>query len=333
MTSLQFRSGTRRLRYSIGAALTATVALVALSGCGAPAESDGGDVNGTIGLIFNAAADPNQQAIAAGLEEVATPAGWEIAEVDAKADAAAANDLMNTLVTRQVDAIVFITFDPASLQSGIAAANAADIPVYAIGSGYGEPEGLTGATRQDGGTEQTETMVEDMGGESGAVLAFTYRAGAPCAVSEQRFDEVMAGYPDIDVTKADVNNPSAEKFGEDTAAAWLQSHPEGSGPYAFWGCYDGPNLGALVALKSAGRTDVKIYGAYGQPEAIKAIQDGTYTATWFFNLKSDGERVANDIISGDYSLANPDLYETETVKVDASTVEQFIIDYPEAAPK
>ncbi len=289
---------------------------------------------GTIGLIFNAAADPNQQAIAAGLDEVASAAGWTITSVDANADAAAANDLMNTMVTRQVDAIVFITFDPASLQSGIAAANAANIPVYAIGSGYGQPEGLSGATRQDAGTVQTQTMIDDMGGGTdGAVLAFTYRAGAPCAISEGRFDEVMAQHPDVEVTKADVNNPSASKFGEDTAAAWLQSHPAGEQPLAIWGCYDGPNLGALVALRAAGRNDVKIYGAYGQPEAIKAIQDGEYTATWFFDLRSDGERVAQDILSGTYSPTNQDLYETQTVKVDASTVEQFIQDFPYAAPQ
>jgi ribose transport system substrate-binding protein len=310
-----------------------TIAAAALSGLAACSESEAGSestdkAKGVIGLVFDAEYDPNQQSIAAGLKKVAEPAGYEITSVNANSDAAAANDLMKTMVTRKVDAIVFITFDADALKSGIAAANEANIPVYAIGSGYGQPEGLTGATRQDGGAEETRTMAEDMGGK-GAVLAFTYRAGRPCAVSEQRFDEVMAEYPDIEVTKSDVNSPAAAKWGEDTTAAWLRSHPEGE-PLAVWGCHDGPSLGAVVALKAADRKDVKVYGAYGQAEAIQAIRDGNYTATWFYDLKSDGERVAQDIISGEFSLTNPDLYETKTVKVDASNVEQFVKDYPDA---
>lgn len=333
-------------RINIWMVLSVAVALIA-SACGGSSESttttsEAGTATsepamttsepaaegGEIGLIFNAASDPNQQAIARGVETVAEPAGYEVTELNSNSDAAAANDLMNTLVTRQVDAIIFITYDPAAMQAGIAAANEANIPVYAIGSGYGTPEGLTGAARQDAGTQQTERMVADLDGE-GSVLAFTFRAGNPCAVAEERFDTVMADYPDIEVSKQDVANPNATQFGQDTTAAWLRSHPEG-GPLAIWACWDGPNIGAVAALKEAGRTDVLLYGGYGQAEAIAAIAAGDYTATWFFDLESDGERAANDIISGEFNVDNPDFWESETVLVDASTVDQFMEDYPQA---
>lgn len=302
-----------------------TVVLLALamvaSACGGSSDSTTAEEDGgQIGLIFNAASDPNQQAIARGLKSVAEPAGYEVIELDSNSDAAAANDLMNTLVTREVDAIVFITFDPAAMQSGISAANEAGIPVYAIGSGYGEPEGLTGAARQDAGALMTQRMAEDMGGV-GSVLAYTFRAGAPCAVAEERLDSVMADYPEIELTKQNVASPNATQFGEDTTSAWLQSHPAGD-PVAVWACWDGPNIGAMAANKAAERTDVMLYGGYGQAEAIVAIAAGDYTATWFFDLGSDGERAARDIISGEYSLDNPDFWESETVMVDASTVER-----------
>jgi ribose transport system substrate-binding protein len=345
MDSSRVRPSTTKGLRRVGAYLAVAVALGTAAACSSssssapaqansassPAGSASAQANkGTIGIVFDSTADPNEQAIAAGIKKIATPDGYQVTEVNANADAQEANSEMSVLVTRQVKAIVFISFDPTALVSGITAANQANIPVYAVGSGYGHPQGLTGAARQDAGTQETDQMIAGLGRGKAAVLAFTYRAGAPCAVAEQRFDAVMQQHPQIQVTKSDVPGPSSEQFGQNTAAAWLQSHPAGSEPLAIWACYDEPNLGAVVSLKQAGRHDVKVYGAYGQAEAIAAIQSGWYTATWYFDLESDGEHVAKDIASGTFSLSRPDLWQTKTVVVDSANVNAFIKDYPEA---
>ncbi len=285
---------------------------------------------GTIGLIFDSTADPNEQAIAEGVKKVAIPDGYQVTEVNANADAQEANSEISILVTRQVKAIVFFSFDPTALTSGIEAANRANIPVYAVGAGYGHPQGLTGAARQDAGAQETDQMLAGLGSGKAAVLAFTYSGGAPCVIATERFDAIMKNHPEVQVTLANVPNPSSEQFGENTTAAWLESHPAGSEPLAIWACYDEPNLGAVVALKQARRHGIKVYGAYGQAEAIAAIQSGWYTATWYFDLESDGVHVATDIASGEYSLSHPDLWQTKVVMVDAADVNAFIKEYPQA---
>jgi ribose transport system substrate-binding protein len=332
MASSRVRAGRTAVLRRVSAGTVAAVALGALAACGSssPSASGGSSSKGTIGLIFDSTADPNEQAIAAGVKKIAIPDGYKVTEVNANADTSQANSEIQILVTKQVKAIVFFSFDPTGLVSGILAANRAKIPVYAVGSGYGHPQGLTGAARQDAGTQETEQMLAGLGTGKAAVLAFTFSGGAPCVVATQRFDAVMKSHPEVQVTLSNVPGPSSEQFGESTAAAWLQSHPAGSEPLAIWACYDEPNLGAVVALKQAGRHDVKVYGAYGQAEAIAAIKSGWYTATWYFDLESDGVHVAQDIASGKYSLSHPDLWQTKVVMVDSADVNTFIKDYPQA---
>lgn len=331
VASSKVHAARTKMLHRVGASVAVAVALATVAACGSSSNSASGHASkGTIGLIFDSTADPNEQAIAEGVKKVAIPDGYQVTEVNANADAQEANSEISVLVTRQVKAIVFFSFDPTALTSGIEAANRAKIPVYAVGAGYGHPQGLTGAARQDAGAQETDQMLAGLGSGKAAVLAFTYSGGAPCVVATERFDAIMKSHPDVQVTLANVPNPSSEQFGENTAAAWLESHPAGSEPLAIWACYDEPNLGAVVALKEAARHGIKVYGAYGQAEAIAAIQSGWYTATWYFDLESDGVHVAKDIASGKYSLSHPDLWQTKTVMVDAADVSTFIKEYPEA---
>jgi ribose transport system substrate-binding protein len=313
---------------------TVVVTCGLLAACGSDDESEGTASSGEekklkIGAVLQTGASPGQQEFLGGLQDGAKKYGYEVKVADAQADAAKANDLVQSFVNQKVDAINIQVIDPAALKAGLSAANAAKIPVY-LYYAYGEPEGVAAVTSLNAATAQTERLVADMG-DKGSVLAFTFRIGQPCVYAEKDFDKVMAANPGIEVKKQEVAAPGWEKDGATATQAWLKSHPEGSGPLAAWGCWDGPAVGAASALREAGRTDVKVYGGFAEPGGLKAVQDGLFTATYWFDNRAEGVKML-DLIHSDSQKGSitPTYSEAPPVEVDKSNVEQFLTDHPEA---
>jgi ribose transport system substrate-binding protein len=283
----------------------------------------------TIGVVYNTATDPNQQRVVSGIQQQAKAYGYAVKVVNPNSDAAQANNLIQVFVNEHVNAIVFMTFDPASLKSGIGAAVKAKIPVYGW-SVYGKPAGIVGAMREIYGTPETQRMVKDLGGK-GSVLAFTFHVGRPCVLAEQAMDKILAKYPAIKVQKQEVPAPSWASTAQTTTATWLQAHPANSGPLAVWGCWDGPNVGAVAALREAQRTDVKVYGAYGQADAIVLLEKKEYTATWYFDAALMGRLLSQRIHANAntaYAQIKPWYFDEPVIMVDQSNVKAFVKKYP-----
>lgn len=320
---------------ALGTAAVLMIGAGALVACSTGDQGDDGSTGGddalTLGFVFNTATDPNQQTMLAGIKKAAEAEGWTVKDVDPNGDASKANNLINAFVSQGVDVIVTTVFPPSALRQGIASAEAANIPVVATYA-FGEEKGVAAVVTATAGKQETERMVADLEGE-GSVLAFTFQVGQPCVEAEGAFDKVVAENPGIEVQKQEVPAPGWEQAGLQATSAWLKSHPEGSGNLAIWGCWDGPSLGAIAALKQDGRTDVKVYGQYGEAGAIAAVQAGTQTATYWFDNDVAGQQTVDTIkeivAAGDDWKATQILL--DPVEVDADTVEQFLTDHPEAA--
>lgn len=311
-------------------ALLAASALLGLNACGDSDSKGSSESDKTIGFVYNTATDPNQQTMYEGIKAAAEEKGWTVKQVDANNDASKANNLISAYASQGVDMIISTVFDPAALRQGIAAANQRDIPFVATYA-FGEPEGVAATFTAGAGQQETERMVTDLDG-SGSVLAFTFKPGQPCVEAEKAFDDVMGDNPSIDVTKQEVPAPGWEQAGLQATTAWLKSHPEGSGNLAIWGCWDGPSLGAIRALQQAGRTDVKVYGQYGEAGAIKAVEAGDQTATYWFDNNAGGETVietAQEIFDQGDSW-KPENISFDPIEVDSETVKQFLADHPQA---
>ena len=57
-------------------------------------------------------------------------------------------------------------------------------------------------------------------------------------------------------------------------------------------------MGAIAALKQAGRTDVKTYSINGSPQALKAVKNGTMTQI----IWQDGYTEGKDLFDGGLRL-------------------------------
>lgn len=277
---------------------------------------------------------PGQIQIRRGLEAEAEKFGDTVDSLDANADVAKANSLMSTGVRQGYDAIVLDSFPPSALQAGLNATRAAKIPVYEAAAFTKAPPGISMTIAMRGGVPQTERMVEVMG-EEADVLAFTYDAGDSCKDTGKGLDEVASQYPGLKITKHPVKIPGWEADAAAATRAWLQSHPEGSGKLAIWGCWDGPNIGAVSALHQEDRTDVKVFGKDGTAQALKLLQkkDPVYDSTVWFNLMDQGVQIVQQVHK-DYELGyeniKPQAIDQDYTIVDKTNIDAFAKEHPEA---
>ena len=306
--------------------LLMTAAAVAVAAAPASAQD-----KPLLGIVSITATEANNARYIKGAEKAAAERGWEVAVIDAQGSADQANAGIQNFVQRKATAIVDMVFPVSSIGAGLAAADAAKIPVVTWGGGLG---GSVIATNGSGGPMAVpivEMMVAGLGGK-GDVLALTYRTGEVCRNRELVMDEILAKNSDIKVTKNEVRIPGYFEDGAQYATAWLAAHPPGSGPLAIWGCWDDPSIGAISALRQQGRDDVLVYGINGNAQALENIQKGFMTATAWQDSFTEGYNMLGII---DEAIKAGDAWQPKAVEVPAvvvtkDTVDQFLKDHPDA---
>ena len=231
-----------------------------------------------IAVVSISAADSNNVRYIKGLEDGAEQYGYEVSVLDADGSTDKANSAFANFVSRGADVIVDMVFPATSIATGLKSAEDAGIPVVTWGGGMADGVWYTNGSGGPTATDVIKKMIEDMDGE-GELLALTYHEGQVARDREAILDELLADYPDIEVTKNEVNIPGTLQNAMEYANAWLASRPADGTNYAVWGSWDDPALGAISTLKQMGRTDVKVYGQNGNADALQAILDGTMTAT------------------------------------------------------
>jgi len=311
-----------KIKFSVFAGCAAIAAAIAL-----PAQAEDKPL---IGIVSIAATEANNVRYISGATKAAEELGWEVSVVEAAGSADQANSAMQNLVQRGAKAVIDMVFPVSSIGAGLAAADDAGIPVVTWGGGLG---GSVAATNGSGGpmaVPVVDAMIEQLGGE-GAVLALTYRTGEVCRNREVVLDEMLADYPNIEVTKNEVPIPGYFEAGAQFANAWLASHPPGSGSLAIWGCWDDPAIGAIGSLRSQGREDVGVYGINGNAQALENIKGGHMTATAWQDSYTEGYNMVKML---DEILQTPNwepvAAEVPAVLVTADTVDDFLSHHPEA---
>ena len=132
----------------------------------------------TLGIVALLANDALNIAVIAGATEAAKAAGWDVKVIDTQASADQANAAMNSFVVQKVDAIFVLAFASSSIGSGLAAANAANIPVATWGG-----EIVPGIVVTTSGLTVGEDSVKYLlskTGDTAEILAMTFHPGKLC---------------------------------------------------------------------------------------------------------------------------------------------------------
>jgi ribose transport system substrate-binding protein len=317
-------------RIAIGLVAVMAMALTAACGSSDGSTTASGDQKYSIGIVKFASSDQTSEEAIAAFQTYAKSQGWETTVVDPQGAVDKAIGAMQDFVQKKVDLIVTAVFDSSTLTAGAQTAKAAGIPVVSISGGTAD--GIT--ANLDAGVSNGEPvakqLVEDMGGK-GDLLVLGYKSGLPCIGREQALDDAVKG-TDITITRNEVPIPGQVEASTQFTQAWLAKHSAGSGPLAVWGCFDDPALGAIAAIKSAGRDDVLVYGINGQPGAINAIKAGDMRATVYLLASEAGANFAKlvpEFVKNGVDAAPQEVPLTNVLVTD-DTINDFLAKYPNA---
>ena len=293
------KDGSKRLR-RLGTAMVATVIMLAAvlvaSAVASPAKTSSKQAAPLLGVVSISTTDYGNHETILGIKAAAKKLGWTVDVIDANGSADTANSAIENLVSRHAKAIFDLVFPTTSLTAGLNAAKAAHIPVATWGGGLGPAVVVTDGSGGVFATPIVKYMVKQMGGK-GSILALTYHVGLVCRNRELVFDKVLKAYPNIKVTKNEIQIPGYQTQAPQVATGWLAGHTKGSQPLALWGCWEDPAIAALSAVRQQNRTDVKSYGENGGPTAMSDILHGTLTATEWENQYLEGQQLVTQTVA------------------------------------
>lgn len=270
----------------IAAILALTLMLPALAGCGADPASSSGDGTGggdgiRLGVIMKTLSNPFYITMQEGIEEVAKEYGYDtvVQAPELESDCEKQMQIMENLITQQVDAIILTPNGSTELVPAIKKANDADIPVIIIDSRIYQDaldaadahiECFIGSDNYYGGQLAAEKMAEKLGG-SGKVAVLEGVAGQE--VSVQRVGGFVDRAKELGLEVV-ASQPADWDQGQGYTVAQniLQSNPDLDG---LFGASDLMALGGIKAIEDAGLSDqVTVIGFDANDDAKTAISEG-----------------------------------------------------------
>ena len=279
-----------------GSAAAGSSAADAASSAASAASSASADTTASGDLkIGFASVDMNntfQTYLADAAKAKAEELGAAITITDAQNDVVKQQDQVNQLIQQGVDALVVVAADSSAMAPVTAAAQAANIPlVYCninpFADGEEIPDGVhyVGSNEIEAGRYQGEMIGEAIGSgkvailQGGLVYEATYKRTDG---NKQVFEE---SYPDIEVVTEETAEWQRDKA-IDVTKNWLSAY--GDELKAICSNNDEMALGAVQALKDAGRTDVKVVGVDATPDGCAAVKSGDLLGTVFQDSVGQG---------------------------------------------
>jgi ribose transport system substrate-binding protein len=182
---------------------------------------------------------------------------------------------METAVTQQYDGIILGTVDAAGIVPGIEAANAAGIPVIAVDTAPagGDFISLVQTDNVAAARLAGEFIAEQIGGKGKVLNLQGDLANQTGQARNDGLHEALDTFPDIQVI--DQSTMWQQERGLAITENILTSDPD---IVAIFAANDPPALGALQALKAAGRDDVMIVGFDGTEDGLQAVKNGEFAA-------------------------------------------------------
>lgn len=263
------------MRYPVLAALAGSIVLFA-------GHAKGTDETMTIAVFTKNSTNPAYQAFRIAADQIGRSAGARVVHyVPNKPDNVDEQTAMVEHVLKdRPDAVIFIPVDDVAMIEPVRKLNEAKIPVVLVSNPLpGSFVTYVGADDFEIGYREARYLFEHLGAKSKIVII----EGTPAAPTNRErirgYQRALGEFPGIQLLGSGVGNyqqPDAKRVMQ----KFLADHPQID---AVLSANDGMALGALEALKEAGRTSVVI-GINGILPAVKQIEAGAILASVDFNM-------------------------------------------------
>ena len=247
--------------------------------------------------------------LASAVEEAAANAGIKMTVYSADFDPANQISQVESAIAQGVDAVLL---QPASFDGVTAAVDAliaADIPFVTFHESVSVQDRVASYVGINLGLIGTSTMtqvVEDLGGSGKIAMMYGELGNTAQIAITDGYNEILADYPGIEVVFDGTANWTTDQA-LTLAENWLSTGAEID---AIVCNNDGMALGALQAVKSAGKTgEILISGNDGVPQVIDAIKAGEIAATIYTDAKGEAEKAIEVLLM----LLNGESVESEYI--------------------
>lgn len=234
---------------------------------------------GLITIIVNDPANPYWFTEGQVAKATAESLGYSAVVGAHTADTNIESNLIDTAITNQSVAIIL---DPANADGSVGAvrkAVAAGIPVFLVNAEInqeGLAKGQLVSNNAQGAALGAQQWVEVIGDTANYVELLGAPSDNNAATRSNGYNTVLSQYPDLVRVGSDVANWDRTQ-GNNKMQSLMQAHPDIQGLICG---NDEMALGAIAALKEAGKLDSVIVGGFdGSPDAVDAIRAGELAYT------------------------------------------------------
>ena len=233
----------------------------------------------TIGVaVANLQADFFNQ-IKQSTEAYGKEKGITVIAVDAKGDSATQVNQIQDLITRKIDALIYIPAGATAAGVPVKAARAAGIPVVAVDRNAADAPGDTFIATDSVVASKTigEWICKQTGGKGKIGIIQGQLGTTPELDRDNGFTQAMAKCPGMSVVAKQDSKMWMQDEGFQIAQDMLQRNPDIT---VFYGRADALALGAAQAVKVANvGHKVWVIGFDGDVAGLKAVRDGVLDAT------------------------------------------------------
>lgn len=233
----------------------------------------------SIGGILKNQANEFWLALGDGMETTAEENGAtiDIQATRTETDTAGQLSIAETMLQNQYSALILSPLTNECLDTAVATAKESGIPIVNANCEYvADADVFVGGLQIEIGHKAADYIAEKIG-ESGKVAIIEGVSGTFTSIQRVNgFNEQIANYPDIEVVASVPGDYEMEK-GMNVATDILTQNDDIAAIYC---CNDNMALGAVEALRSAGRLgEVVVIGVDGTGDAYNSIHAGELTAT------------------------------------------------------
>ncbi|OFJ53635.1 sugar ABC transporter xylitol/L-sorbitol-binding protein XypA [Mycolicibacterium grossiae] len=294
-----------KMTTKLGAVAAAGVLGLSMTACGAgdtEANSDTTRIGVTVYDMSSFITEGKE-----GMDAYAKAKNIELVWNSANNDVSTQASQVDSLINQGVDAIIVVPAQADSLGPQVASAKAKNIPLLAVNAALDTPD-LAGNVQPDdvaAGAQEMQMMADRLGGRGNIVILQGPLGGSGEINRGKGIDQVLAKYPDIKVLAKDTANWKRDEAVNKTKN-WISSF--GTQIDGVVSQNDDMGLGALQALKEAGRNGVPIVGIDGIEDGLNAVKSGEFIGTSLQNGTvelSAGLAVADALVKGEKVKTDP----------------------------
>jgi ribose transport system substrate-binding protein len=282
----------------------------------------------SIGIVNFDGASFTSNSFAVALQKAARKIGWHASIQDPRGDLSQANAFCTQFVTRRVDVIVVNVFESSQMAQCMAYARQASIPVFYLATSLSP--GMAGAISAVNAKPMNDAFLSYAGKTPELqALTLTYNPGAPCRIRQEDLESALAkvgGSTRLD--KHEITVPGQVTSALAATQAWLNGHPaDRKQDLAIWACFSEPAIGAVSAIKQAGRSGIPIFTWDLDKQTITALKAGEITATLWVDADGMAQQMISQIKDHEAG-APPREDEATSVVVTPQNIGPFLMQHP-----